>query len=369
MAETKAKHRVAVVLSGGGGKGAYEVGVLKALKAFGVEPDIYCGTSVGSFTSGMLVSGKSLDEVERVWRELTTNNVFKLRYDPRRFFSLDPLIPMRFAFQSAKMVGRFVAEMLKSSGSWWETIDLDSFLIDTSPLAELIASNVNLEAVRKSAKKFFLAMTQLKPPRDNALQIVSNDKITHHHILASCSLPLIFPPVTIGDSEFCDGGVVMNSPLKPAIDAGADEIYVLDLTPPPRSYREGTLPLAYQVMSAQFASALQRDIQYAEDLNNQFLAAHLEGRLVGGKFEVKTMDPRPESVGKIISRHYRYVRLNVIRPTTDLAGIGGFLRFDPHTAAEWINAGERETKKLLERRYEHEVQGPDGSKIKAVLLR
>jgi NTE family protein len=368
MAEKKENRRIAVVLSGGGGKGAYEIGALKALKARGVEPDIYCGTSVGSFNCGMLISGKSLEEVEQIWRGLSTDSVFRLRYDPRRFLSLDPRTPFRFAIQSAKLIGGFVAETLKASGHWWEAIDLDSFLIDTSPLGDLIANNVSLEAVRKSSKKFFLAMTQLKPPREDALKIVSNNEITHRHILASCSLPLIFPPVTIGDCVFCDGGVVMNSPLKPAVDAGADEIYVVDLAPPPRSYQEGTLALAYQVMSAQFASALQRDIQATEDLNNQCLAAHHDGRLLGGMLEVKKLD-RHSGVGKTISRRYRYLRLYVIRPATDLTGVGGFLKFDSKTAADWIEAGERETARALERHYEQEITAPDGSKMKAVLLR
>ncbi len=365
----KGKRRVAVVLSGGGGKGAYQVGMLKALKSFGVEPDIYCGTSVGSFNCGMIASGKSLEEVEQVWRGLNAESVFKLRCDPRQLLTLDPRGPIRFALQSARIFGGFLAETLKESGSWWDKIDLDSFLLDTSPLGDLISKNVDLETLRKSKKEFILALTQLKPIEGYPLQIVSKDKVTHKHILASCSLPLLFPPVTIGNRVFCDGGVVMNSPLKPAIDAGAEEIYVLDLTPPPRTYYDGTLPLAYQVMSAQLSAMLERDLAYAEDLNNRFLAAHLEGRLVDGKVQVRKLNRLPENRGNTVTKQYRYLRLYVIRPITDLEGIGGFLKFSPNLTAKWLEAGEREAKEILERHYEQEFTAPDDTKVQAVFSR
>jgi len=369
MTAGKEKHRVAVVLSGGGGKGAYQVGALKALRSAGVDPDIYCGTSVGSFNCGMLASGKTLEQVEQVWREMNTESVFKLRYDPRRFLTLDPRPALRFAFQSARLVGGFLTEALKGKGSWWETIDIDSFLTDTSPLGDLIAKHVDLAALRRSNKEFSLALTQLKPVEGNPLRIVSKQEITHRHILASCSLPFIFPQVTIGGKVYCDGGVVMNSPLKPAVDAGADEIYVIDLTPPPSTYREATLSLAYQIMSAQCSSMLRRDIEMAEDLNGRYLVAQLEGSLVDGKVQVRRVDSGPGGGGKPLAKHYRYLRIFVIHPSTDLEGIGGFLRFEPSSAGKWIEAGERETKEALKRHYEQEIAAPDGSTIKAVFRR
>jgi NTE family protein len=367
MTRTNEKCRTAVVLSGGGGKGAYEVGVLKALKAQGVEPDIYCGTSVGSFNCAMLVSGKSLEEVEQVWRGLSTDSVFRLRYDPRRFISLDPRTPLRFAVESARLLGGFAAEVLKSSGRWWEKIDLDSFLIDTSPLGDLIAANVDLDAVRRSPKQLFIAMTRLKPTSVNPQEIVCNRDVTHRHVLASCSLPMIFPPVTIGNEVFCDGGVVMNSPLSPAVKAGAEEIYVVDLTPPPRGYQEGTLALAYQVLSAQFASMLQRDIEYAMHINDQYLAAHREGRLVGGRLEMKGTD-RSAAGLEPHPRRYRYLRLHWIRPKTDLDGLAGFLKFDPETAADWIETGKHFTAETLHNQPTEDITAPDGSVMKAYYL-
>jgi NTE family protein len=55
--------------------------------------------------------------------------------------------------------------------------------------------------------------------------------ITLDHILASCSIPLVYPPTKIGDVAFWDGGTVANTPLGPAIDAGAEDIVVVLMTP------------------------------------------------------------------------------------------------------------------------------------------
>jgi NTE family protein len=367
MPETNGAHRVAVVLSGGGAKGAYEVGVLKALQERGIEPQIYCGTSVGSFNCAMLVSGRSLAEVESVWRHLSTGDVFKLRYDPKRLLSLDPLLPLKFAIGSVRLLGGFVAETLKSDGNWWETIDLDSFLLDTSPLGKLISSNVDISALRKSGKDIYVALTRLKPVESNALEIVGRENVTHSHILASCSLPFIFPQVIIGKETFCDGGVVMNSPLKPAIDAGADEIYVLDLTPPPRTYRDATLPLAYQVLSAQFSAALNSDVEFAEDINSRYLAAHKEGRLVNGRLEVTRFDTSAKNFGALVPSRFRYLRIITIRPSSDLGGIGGFLKFNPEIASKMIASGEKDGRKALEHHQEREVVGADKTAVNVVI--
>jgi predicted acylesterase/phospholipase RssA len=55
--------------------------------------------------------------------------------------------------------------------------------------------------------------------------------ITLDHILASCSIPMIYPPTKIGDVAFWDGGTVANTPLGPAIDAGSGDIVVVLMTP------------------------------------------------------------------------------------------------------------------------------------------
>ncbi len=355
MDSPREKRKVALVLSGGGARGAYEVGVLKALRAHDIEPDVYCGTSVGSFNCAMAVAGKTIRSMEDVWIGLTSSGVFKLRLDPRQLLTFDPRPPLRFALNSAKVIGGILSESIRTGVAWWKLVDLDDIFVDTSPLSDLIRRHVDLYELRNSSKEIRIALTRLRPAGGDPLQIVGGKEINHRHILASCSLPFVFPQVHIGRDTYCDGGVVMNSPLKPAVDAGAEEIYIVDLTPPPRTYQRATLPLAYQVMSAGFSYALQADIKAAEELNDMYLAAHKLDRLVDDKLEITRLQAVPGKGRVVVSRLYRYLRVRVIRPEPDPRGIESFLDFDPKNAETLIEQGERDAEAALSRYYEMKV--------------
>jgi predicted acylesterase/phospholipase RssA len=359
--------KVGVVLSGGGAKGAFEVGVLKALESRGIRPDVYCGTSVGSFNAAMAAGGKTPAQIEAVWAGLTTRDVFLPRFDPLDLFSPDPRIQFKLALQSAKSLGALLSQTVRQSGKWWQALDLDDFLLDTSPLRSLIERNVDIAAVRRSTSALRIALTRLKPSQGDALQVVDGGATTHRQIVASTAIPLIFPPVEIDGSVYCDGGVVMNSPLKPAIHAGAEDIFVVDVTPPPATYETGTLPLAYHVLSAQFSSALRRDIQFAQDLNARYMAAFHEGRLCEGRLEVRAMHMQVPGSREIEVAHYKYLRIFVISPPADLGGLKGFLRFEPENTRRLIADGERSTHHTLDHLGEAEINGPGDSRLKVLV--
>jgi len=116
--DAQGKSKVAVVLSGGGAKGAYQVGVLKALRERGVVPDIYCGTSVGAFNGGMLASGRTLDEVEALWRGLRRSDVFTELFAPSRFATLDFRIPFDTFLRSSRHLAAFFADTIRNGGTW-----------------------------------------------------------------------------------------------------------------------------------------------------------------------------------------------------------------------------------------------------------
>jgi NTE family protein len=358
--------RVAVVLSGGGGKGAYHIGVLKALERLNIEPDIYTGTSVGSFNAAMLVSGKSLEQAERIWLGLTDTDVFLTKFNPRSLLTARSTESIRLALESIRSLARLIASGVMSGKDWWRTLDLDSMMVDSSPMEYLIARSVDVASLKASKKSLCVPLTRLKPVTDDPLEILCNDRISHRHIFAACSAPLIFPPVSIGDQTFCDGAVIMNHPLKPAIDAGADDLYLVDLTPPPQAYDEHTLPLAYQVMSAQFSAMMRRDLAFARDRNSQFLAAFKERRLIDGRLEVSRVENRPGPLGEITRRRYRYIRLYVIKPSSDLGGIEGFLKFESGYTAELIAQGERDALGILSRYYVEALESPAGERMEVV---
>lgn len=152
----------------------------------------------------------------------------------------------------------------------------------------------------------------------------------------------------------------MNTPLKLAIDAGAEVIYVVDLTPPPETYRDATMPLAYQAMSAGFSMALQRDLAVARDRNAEFLAALLDGRLKDGCLEVVKMTETAGELTRVRSR-YRYVHILEIQPRPDSRGLAAFLDFQPEQAVRLIREGEEEGEAMLQSYETRQVELEDGT--------
>ena len=75
-----------LVLSGGGGRGAYECGVYKGLYEHGIEPDILVGTSIGAINAAAIVGGASPEDLERMWLAMDTRRVHKHRWDFWNFF-------------------------------------------------------------------------------------------------------------------------------------------------------------------------------------------------------------------------------------------------------------------------------------------
>ncbi len=197
----------ALVLSGGGGRGAYHVGVLRFLEEHEWVPDIIVGTSIGAVNGAAIASGHTAHSLWALWRRLKTDDVQRQAWD---LFSLDG----------------------------WD------HLLDTTPLRKTLVEEGWIDLARINAqppsKHLRLTVVEMETGR---LHVFGNSPdpssrsrseqvpITLDHILASCSIPLVYPPTKIDDVAFWDGGTVANTPLGPAIDAGAEDIVVVLMTP------------------------------------------------------------------------------------------------------------------------------------------
>ena len=197
----------ALVLSGGGGRGAYHVGVLRFLEEHEWVPGTIVGTSIGAVNGAAIASGHTAHSLWALWRRLTTDDVQKRAWD---LFSLDE----------------------------WNN------LLDTAPLRRTLVEEGWLDLARINApapaKSLRITVVEMETGR---LRVFGNSpdpapssrcervEITLDHILASCSIPLVYPPTRIDNVAFWDGGTVANTPLGPAIDAGAEDIVVVLMTP------------------------------------------------------------------------------------------------------------------------------------------
>jgi NTE family protein len=234
-----ADERVALVLAGGGARGAYEAGalnvILPELERLGQRPTMYVGTSVGSINGVILAGYQHLSAAEQtqrlddIWRNITKNQVIR------------PIL-----FPSGPIaIFRYVGELLSIPG-----IRLPS-LLDPSPLAGNLeqwadwhALHVNVEegaldvvaAVATSTRTgrtvvFAEGPTERTLHRSHEVAYVLA-KLTLEHVRASAAIPLLFPPVRVETPEkargwYVDGGTRLNAPIKPALDLGADRLVVV----------------------------------------------------------------------------------------------------------------------------------------------
>ena len=227
--------KTALVLPGGGARGAFQVGVLKALAELMPKraPNpfaVLSGTSAGAITSVVLASKAQrfrlgVAELERVWGNFRCHQVY--RTDS--------------------------ATMLKSSLHWLSSIVLGGFLVgapksllDNSPLRALLSRNVRFPRIQDAIEKGYLdAITVTAAGYATARstsfyqsasgleewartrRIGVRGDLHLDHLMASIAVPMIFPPVQIDGEYFGDGAMRQATPLSPAIHLGADRIMVI----------------------------------------------------------------------------------------------------------------------------------------------
>jgi NTE family protein len=246
--ETNKVVRRAIVLSGGGARGAYEAGVLAYLfeKLPGklgrpVAFDIVTGTSVGAVHAAYLAAHQFDADVSRrlqdVWLSLSLQRVFTPRgvgdllRAPLRllgFGSQPPPLPPTRSGVPERLPGLF-------DTSWLEEIILRN--IDWKRLRQQIDSGA-LDALALAATEIATGRSvvfvdrggrPLPPWNRDPFVVARAVTIGPAHALASAAIPLFFPALRIDRTYYCDGGLRLNTPLAPAIRLGADRVLVVSL--------------------------------------------------------------------------------------------------------------------------------------------
>jgi NTE family protein len=306
----------ALVLSGGGARAAYEVGVLKALLT-GQSPatdhipldfDVAAGTSAGSLNACLLLSAMhdgpaaAASYVENIWLNdfaqipgSCNNRMFRLRANPAHFLHPACWLPNPFASLSLlAQDGIFLTREVFKRGAnllfsdeqigqkAMELIDFSS-LVSTDAFEAALSARVNLAAIRASQKVLKISCTDW---RAGVARIFTNasmqDDIGLKIILASSAIPGIFPAVEIENSLYVDGGVVMNTPLKPVIDSGAGILHVIYAEPAvastPLPHLPSTVSAISRALEMALGTMLKKDIQLAAKVNLQ-VASGKDNRL------------------------------------------------------------------------------------------
>ncbi len=279
--------QTALVLSGGGARGAYEVGVLSvllpALEERGQRPTILVGTSVGAINAAALASTAHLPAQEAVERELQRWRQVNRATVIRPVIQRLPLTALRFVGGLAGIPG----------------VRLES-LLDPSPLERNLKTwinwpkmhrNLNNGAVSSlgvvataasSGRPVAFVEGQLgRQARNSHVIDYVSAKIGQTHVRASAAIPILFPPVRVTTPAaaagwYVDGGTRLNTPIKPAIDLGADRVVVIgtgSVTPVPKHEGRHEAPPpdfgagALHLLEGALGDPLVEDLRKLGDIN------------------------------------------------------------------------------------------------------
>lgn len=261
--------KTGLVLSGGGAKGAYHVGVVKALAEYGIEADAIAGASIGALNGSLLSTSQTMQQgyehLNRVWQTLSEQS-------PLKFKSKNLLIPSYLVLLASfglrlnitnilpYIASRSVKGVLKQFDIYPEFLKtLEDYLggdsvLDNSPLTSLIDEYLNWKDLQRGTPLYvsvyksnggpidlmgciaaMLDMKDTAPSEFFCLQQFS-EQDWKNALMASAALPLLYESQKIGDHSYTDGGqggwktVQGNTPITPLVEAGCNLVIVSHLS-------------------------------------------------------------------------------------------------------------------------------------------
>ena len=274
---------VGLVLTGGGARAAYQVGVLRAIAAMVPKGsptpfDVLCGTSAGAINAAALAANASdfrlgVRRLVNVWKDMRAGDVYRAD----------------FAGIVACSV-RWVASLLLAAIGARRPVSL----LDNAPLQAMLARQLDLSAIRQSIDSgslravavtasgytsgesisFFEAAPQIEGWR-RSRRVGVKTQLDVAHLMASSALPFVFPPVRIHREFFGDGSMRQMAPISPALHLGADRVMVITVAATgqvasPRVVTERCPSLAQiagHALNSIFLDALEGDLERLERIN------------------------------------------------------------------------------------------------------
>lgn len=309
------QQRSGLVLSGGGSRGAYQAGVLKAAGEIadgaGIEWPfkIITGLSAGALNCAHLASSKAdlataSSELASVWADLTADRVFRTD-----------------AASISVIGGRWLSGLI--SGGVTRSKRPDS-LVDTKPLYDLISSRLDPNIIDQniaSGRLYVACVSATEYATSRGVSFIHGhpdielwrkarsmalaQRFRVEHIMASAAIPMLFPAVKIGQRHYGDGCLRNLTPLLPAIEMGATRLFVvgvrremqIDEAPRPGSEGASAGRVLSVILNAVMMDGLESDLEYLGRIN----------RIVS---EVDANESR-----------YRQIPFLMIRPSKDIAAI------------------------------------------------
>lgn len=310
---------LAIVLTGGGARAAYQVGVLSAIaeRYPDLQTPILTGVSAGAINATHLAAfpgpfGEAVDDMVRLWLSLS----------PEQVFHVDTRSLVRNVIRWVRQLGSGGATGGAKVRGLVETAPLRTFLerlfgsadgpipgvaekIEAGTLRALAISTTSYTTGQSVVWVQGRNIQEWERPQRHAVQT----PITVDHIMASAALPLFFPAIQIGDRWYGDGGIRLAAPLSPALHLGASRILTVS-TRYDRTVAEAERPsiVGYPppaqvlglLMNSIFLDVIDQDAMRLERMNR--IIEQLPEEKRGG---------------------FRDVGLMILRPSQDLGALAG----------------------------------------------
>lgn len=357
----------ALVLSGGGARGAYQVGVLQAIAELAIQHKIkspfkiYTGVSAGAINAAYMAAGAddfalTVSNLAKMWSSLESERVFKT----------DAISLGRIGLQ---WMGELSFGALKSQTSPTRS------LLDTEPLHDLLKENLRFSQIQKNIDEenlYAVAVTALDYKTSTAITFVQGQPsikmwersrrkaesatLSAQHIMSSSAIPLLFPPIHQDDKWFGDGCIRNQTPCSPALHLGAEKLFVIGVRKQSeteddvRAKNKKDIPSLARVvnvlLNAVMLDGIELDIERMRRINEfvERVPENLREKLNFKKVDYVWIHPT-QDIGAIaaemsskLPRVIRYL-LKGLGPLDDAAEILSYLLFEPQFCSRLIEIG------------------------------
>jgi len=358
---TTSNKKIALLLSGGGARGAYQVGVLKAIATFyprnhTIPFPILCGTSAGAINSTALGCYAAsfhlgVKKLDWIWRNMRTNHIYH------------------------SGIGHVSHHMFNNMTKWMRSelyANKPTSLLDNAPLRQLINKFIPFERLERNITNgslHALAVTASSYQTGNSVSFYQGHEsitdwhrskreslrggLNSEHLMASAALPLVFPAIEVRQSFYGDGSIHQLSPLSPAIHLGADKILCIGLDSP-HDQKDHTIikhpsasSIAGHLLDSVFSDTLDSDIERTQRVNETIDLISPENQKSHNLRKIDTLVINPSiDINAIAQRNFSEVPWPIRRLMASIgvtkdsdSSLLSYLLFEKSYCSELIEAG------------------------------